>query len=99
LWLAILAIFSKDYRGVGRCFDKGGLYGSVGKGSMISVCKIQPGYITIKKHRGAPAPGAPMVPTPMDYQPEGVLYLINAIIITAYEFKSTPMFEYNIMIF
>jgi hypothetical protein len=27
-------------RGVGRWFDKGGLYGSIGKGSMISVHKI-----------------------------------------------------------
>ena len=28
--------------------------------------KIEPSYVTIRKHRGAPAPGAPMVPTPMD---------------------------------
>ena len=52
-------------RGVGRWFGKGGLYGSIGKGSMISVYKIQSSYIIIQKHRGAPAPGAPMVPTPM----------------------------------
>ena len=52
-------------RGVGRWFGKGGLYRSIGKGSMISVYKIEPSYVTIRKHRGAPAPGAPMVPTPM----------------------------------
>ena len=52
-------------RGVGRWFGKGGLYRFVGKGSMISVYKIEPSYVTIRKHRGAPAPGAPMVPTPM----------------------------------
>ena len=32
---------------------------------MISHYKIEPSYVTIRKHRGAPAPGAPMVPTPM----------------------------------
>ena len=32
---------------------------------MISVYKIESSYVTIRKHRGAPAPGAPMVPTPM----------------------------------
>ena len=32
---------------------------------MISVYKILSSYIIIRKHRGAPAPGAPMVPTPM----------------------------------
>ena len=32
---------------------------------MISAYKIEPSYVTIRKHRGAPAPGAPMVPTPM----------------------------------
>jgi hypothetical protein len=54
------------HRGVGRWFDKGGLYRSIGKGSKISMYKIQPSYITIKRHtRGAPAPGAPMVPMPM----------------------------------
>ena len=53
-------------RGVGRWFGKGGLYRSIVKGSMsmISVYKIEPSYVTIRKHRGAPAPGAPMVPTP-----------------------------------
>ena len=49
-------------RGVGRWFGKGGLYRSIGKGSMISVYKIESSYVTIRKHRGAPAP---MVPTPM----------------------------------
>jgi hypothetical protein len=42
-------------RGIGRWFDKGGLYRSISKGSMISVYKIQPSYIiiiTIRKHRG-----------------------------------------------
>ena len=59
-------------RGVGRWFGKGELYRSVaiGKGSMISVYKIESSYVTIRKHRGggggAPAPGAPMVPTPMN---------------------------------
>jgi hypothetical protein len=48
-------------RGVGRWFDKGGLYRSISKGSVISVHKS---YITIQKHRGH-QPGAPMVPTPM----------------------------------
>ena len=52
-------------RGVGRWFGKGGLYRSIGKGSMISVYKIESSSVTIRKHRGAPAPGAPMVPTPM----------------------------------
>ena len=52
-------------RGVGRWFGKGGLYRSIGKGSMISMYKIEPSYVTIRKYRGAPAPGAPMVPTPM----------------------------------
>ena len=60
--LEIVSFFS---RGVGRWFGKGGLYRSIGKGSMISVYKIEPSYVTIRKHRGAPAPGAPMVPTPM----------------------------------
>ena len=46
-------------RGVGRWFGKGGLYRSIGKGSMISVYKIESSYVTIRKHRGAPAPGAP----------------------------------------
>ena len=34
---------------------------------MISVYKIEPSYVTIRKHihREVPAPGAPMVPTPM----------------------------------
>ena len=57
-------------RGVGRWFGKGGLYRSIGKGSMISVYKIEPRYVTIRKHRGAPAPGAPMVPTPMKWSDE-----------------------------
>ena len=52
-------------RGVGRWFGKGRLYGSIGKGSMISVYKIEPSYVTIRKHRGALAPGAPLVPMPM----------------------------------
>ena len=39
-------------RGVGRWFGKGGLYRSIGKGSMISVYKIEPSYVTIRKHRG-----------------------------------------------
>ena len=52
-------------RGVGRWFGKGGLYRYIGKGSMINVYKIELSYVTIGKHRGAPAPGAPMVPTPM----------------------------------
>ena len=52
-------------RGVGRWFGKGELYRSRGQGSMISVYKIEPSYVTIRKYRGAPAPGAPMVPTPM----------------------------------
>jgi hypothetical protein len=56
-----------DHRGVGRWFGKGGLYRSIGKGNMISVYKIEPSYVSIRKHRGAPAPGAPMVPTPMDH--------------------------------
>ena len=56
----------RGFRGVGRWFGKGGSsYRSIGKGSMISVYKIESSYITIRKHRGAPAPGAPMVPTPM----------------------------------
>ena len=59
-------------RGVGRWFGKGGLYRSIGKGSMISVYKIEPSYVTIRKHRGAPAPGAPMVPMPMREQ-SGIL--------------------------
>ena len=29
---------------------------------MISVYKIEPSYLAIRKHRGAPAPGASMVP-------------------------------------
>ena len=62
-------------RGVGRWFGKEGLYRSIGKGSMISVYKIEPSYVTIRKHRGAPAPRAPMVPTPMPR----VLYLISLI--------------------
>ena len=34
---------------------------------MISVYKIEPSYyVIISNHRGAPAPGAPMVPTPMN---------------------------------
>ena len=56
-------------RGVGRWFGKGGLYRSIGKGSMISVYKIESSYVTIRKHRGGTSPGAPMVPTPM-YVPE-----------------------------
>jgi hypothetical protein len=46
---------------------KRGTIDIVGKGSMISVYKIQPSYniITIQKLRGTPAPGAPMFPTPM----------------------------------
>ena len=52
-------------RGVRRWFGKGGLYRSIGKDSMISVHKMESSYVTIRKHRGAPAPGAPMVPTPM----------------------------------
>ena len=60
--------------GVGRWFGKGGLYRFIGKDSMISVYKIESSYITIRKHRGAPAPGAPMVPMPMPrYLVEGVL--------------------------
>ena len=43
-------------------YSKRGLYS---KGIMIRVYKIEPRYVTIRKHRGAPAPGAPMVPTPM----------------------------------
>ena len=63
-------LHDKNYKstqgpGVGRWFGKGGLYRSIGKGSMISVYKIESSYVTIRKHRGAPAPGAPMVPTPM----------------------------------
>ena len=34
---------------------------------MISVYKIESSYVTVRKHRGAPAPGAPMVPTPMGH--------------------------------
>ena len=40
------------HRGVGRWFGKGELYRSIGKGSMISVYKIEPSYVTIRKHRG-----------------------------------------------
>ena len=50
-------------------YSKGGLYRSIGKGSMISVYKTESSYVTIRKHRGAPAPGAPMVPTPMTKLP------------------------------
>ena len=39
-------------RGVGRWFGKGELYRSIGKGSMISVYKIEPSYVTIRKYRG-----------------------------------------------
>ena len=49
-------------RRIGRWFGKRGLYR---QGSMISVHKVEPSYVTIRKHRGAPAPAAPMVPTPM----------------------------------
>ena len=52
-------------RGVGRWFGKGGLYRSIGKGSMIRVYKIEPIYVTSRKHKGALAPRAPIVPTPM----------------------------------
>ena len=38
---------------------KGRLYGSIGKGSMISVYKIEPSYVTIKKHRGYKPPEPP----------------------------------------
>ena len=60
----------KGIRGVEDGLVKGGFYSSIGQGSMISVYKIEPSYVTIRKHRGAPAPGAPMVPTPM-----GILYM------------------------
>ena len=59
LWVPKCQICN-NHRGVGRWFSKGGLYRSIGKGSMISVYKIQSSYIIIQKHRGAPAPGAPM---------------------------------------
>ena len=59
------------HRGVGRWFGKGGLYRSIGKGSMISVYKLEPSHVTIRKHRGAPAPIAPMVPTPMHQSSSG----------------------------
>ena len=52
-------------RGIGRWFGKGGLYRSIGKGSMISVYKIESSYVTLRKYRGTPAPGASMVPTLM----------------------------------
>jgi hypothetical protein len=49
--------------------------------------KIQPSYniITIRKHRGAPAPGAPMVPTPMNNYD---LLVIKS------DFKHMPEIEY-----
>ena len=34
---------------------------------MISVY-IEPSHVIIRKHRGAPAPGAPMVPTPLGFE-------------------------------
>ena len=48
-------------------FGKGGVYRSIiiGKGSMISVYKIESSYVTIRKHRGAPALRVPIVPTPI----------------------------------
>ena len=66
LIIIILAASNNNNRGVGRRFGKGGLYRSIGKGSMISVYKSEPSYVTIRKYRGAPAPRAPMVPMPMN---------------------------------
>ena len=46
-------------RGVGRWLNKGGLYRSIGQGKGDIINNAY------RKHRGALAPGAPMVPTPM----------------------------------
>ena len=48
-------------RGVGRWFGEGGLYKSIGKGSMISVYKIESSYVTIRKHGGG---GGHQLPEP-----------------------------------
>ena len=56
---------------MGRWFGKGGLYRSIGKSSTISVYKFEPSYVAIRKHGGGGGhqpPGAPMVPTPMQYR-------------------------------
>ena len=53
------SVDSVTRRSVGRWFGKGGLYRSIGKGSMISVYKIQSSYIIIRKHRGHQPPEPP----------------------------------------
>ena len=55
-----LYCYDAHTRGVGRWFGEGGFYRSIGKGSMISVYKIEPSYtVTIRKHRGHQPPEPP----------------------------------------
>ena len=88
------------HRGVGRWFGKGGLYRSIGKGSMISVYKIEPSYVTIRKHRGAPAPGAPMVPTPMVHKHVRAIGLYDTVriaeVAVSFNFTHTRIANYCI---
>ena len=54
---------------------------------MIRVNKIEPSYVTIREHRGAPAPGAPMVPMPMQLVPICKINAQCSLIHTLYQYR------------